>query len=91
MEPLKIADPYTDRCHISLCRDDLPGCLIYDRFAAEPGYESEDALLTAVRASIQKKSKEDFLACSCVAQELTDNLEARFETTTPIFMTHGLE
>jgi hypothetical protein len=30
------------------------------------------------------------LACSCVAR-LTDNLKARFETTTPIFMTHGLE
>lgn len=58
--------------------------------AGEPGYESEDALLTAVRASIQKKSKGDFLACSCDAR-LTDNLKARFETTTPTFMTHQME
>jgi len=58
--------------------------------ASEPGYESEDALLTAVRKSIQMKSKADFLACSCVAR-LTDNLKTRFETTTPIFMTHPME
>src|SRR6478736_100393 len=58
--------------------------------AGEPGYESEDALLSAVRESIQKKSKADFLACSCVAR-LTDNLKARFESTTPTFMTHQME
>src|SRR6478609_134730 len=58
--------------------------------AGEPGYESEDALLTAVRESIQKKSKADFLACSCVAR-LTDNLKTRIENTTPTFMTHQME
>jgi hypothetical protein len=58
--------------------------------ASEPGYESEDALLTAVRESIEKKSKADFLACSCVAR-LTDNLKTRFENTTPTFMTHQME
>ncbi len=58
--------------------------------AIEPGYESADALLTAVRESIQKKSKADFLACSCVAR-LTDNLKTRFESTTPTFMTHQME
>jgi hypothetical protein len=58
--------------------------------AVEPGYESEDALLSAVHASIQKKSKADFLACSCVAR-LTDNLKARFEATTPTFITHQME
>ena len=58
--------------------------------AAEPGYESEDALLTALRESIAKKSKADFLACSCVAR-LTDNLKARLENTTPTFMTRQME
>lgn len=58
--------------------------------AGEPGYESEDALLTAIRASIEKKSKEDFLACSCVAR-LTDKLKARLETTTPAFMNYKME
>src|SRR5262249_36007753 len=58
--------------------------------ASEPAYESEDALLTAIRESIQKKSKADFLACSCVAR-LTDNLKTHFETTTPTFMSHKME
>jgi len=57
---------------------------------SEPGYESEDALLTAVRESIEKKSKADFLACSYVAR-LTDNLKTRFENTMLTFMTHQME
>ncbi len=43
-----------------------------------------------MRESIEKKSKDDFLKCSCIVR-LPEKLKTRFESTTPIFMTKELE